>query len=142
MKKYFFLLTLASLLLLGAGCSRGKPVSSDATQIPVASPKAPVVQDNSITAQKQTPHEYANVASVTLAVRGFVAIHEDAGGKPGSIIGKSQVFKVGVYTVTVSLNRPSKVGEILYAMLHGEDEAPLKDIKGVTAMSAFTIARE
>lgn len=138
MKKNIFLLTVASFLLLGAGCSRKAPVSlPDVVQVPVVAVNA----NNSITAEKQASNTYANVASVQLAVPGSVVIHEDANGKPGKIIGKSQVFKLGVYTVTVPLDRPSKSGETLYAMLHGADDVPLKDIKGATAVSAFTIVK-
>ncbi|MDO8581436.1 MAG: hypothetical protein Q7S16_01045 [bacterium] len=146
MKKNFFLLTVASLLLLGAGCARTKstppPVAlPQEAGAPVVAPQPPTIQNNSITAEKQASNVRVNVASVQLATPGFVMIHEDASGKPGAEIGRSQVFKPGVYTVTVALKRPSKAGETLYAMLHGEDEVPLKDIKGATAVSAFTITK-
>lgn len=146
MKKNIFLLTVASLLLLGAGCARKQPSAvSPATpqeaNAPVVAPQAPVIENNSVTAEKQASNERVNVANVQLAVSGFVLIHEDANGKPGSEIGRSEVFKPGAYTVTVSLKRSSKAGETLYAMLHGANEVPLKDVKGATAVSAFTIIK-
>ncbi|MBI4281497.1 hypothetical protein HY625_01610 [Candidatus Uhrbacteria bacterium] len=149
MKKNFFLLTVASLLLLGSGCARTKaPASLTATPSAtsqkadaLATPKAPIIQNNSVTAEKQSAGGRVNIANVVLAVPGFVMIHEDTAGKPGGVIGRSEVFQAGVYTVTVSLTRPSKAGETLYAMVHGADEAPLKNVKGATAMSAFVITK-
>ena len=148
MKPRFLFIIAGSLLLLGAGCARTAVVvpssSSDTKQVteaPVAPPVAPKIEQSSITAENQKAGERVNIASVQLAVPAFVVIHEDAGGKPGAVIAKSELFKAGVYTVTVTLNRPSKAGEKLYAMLHGANDVPLKDGKGIDAMSAFTITK-
>ncbi len=50
----------------------------------------------------------------------WVAVHEDTGGKPGSILG-AQLFTKGTHTGTVDLLRPMMAGRKYYAMLHADD---------------------
>ena len=144
MKIRFLFIIAGSLVLLGTGCARtaavpSAPYAKQEAQAPVApSFTPPKIEQSSITAENQKAGERVNIPSVQLSVPGFVVIHEDAGGKPGAVIAKSELFKAGVYTVTVTLHRPSKAGEKLYAMLHGADDISLHDGKGGDVMSVFT----
>lgn len=50
----------------------------------------------------------------------WVAVHEDTGGKPGSILG-AQLFTKGTATGKVDLLRRLMAGRKYYAMLHADD---------------------
>ncbi len=77
---------------------------------------------NSIVAADMRPSDVLSLDSVTLAHGGFVAIHEDANGTPGKIIGVSAYLPAGTRTaVPVKLSRTTKDGELLYALLHLDD---------------------
>lgn len=83
---------------------------------------------------------------------GYIAIHEDKEGAPGAIIGKSAYIpEGGVGGLSVTLDRPSQVGEVLYAVLLGDNgdqilapdvDAPATDQTGNVIFSAFKVIGE
>lgn len=59
------------------------------------------------------------VASVTLPAQGFVAVHADADGGPGPVIGVSKLLAAGTSTdVEIMFDAPLEVSGTLYPMLH------------------------
>lgn len=74
---------------------------------------------NTVSANDQPAGE-----SVSVVVKAekdvWVAVHEDTGGKPGSILG-AQLFTKGTTTGTVDLLRRLMAGRKYYAMLHADN---------------------
>ncbi|MEK7541535.1 MAG: hypothetical protein AAB533_01670 [Patescibacteria group bacterium] len=76
----------------------------------------------------------------------WVAVHEDTGGKPGSILG-AQLFAKGTSTGAVDLLRRLMAGRKYYVMLHADDgdrlldlakDTPIIGSDGSVIMDAFT----
>lgn len=118
------------------------------TPIVLASPTpAPV----SLVVGPQEPGRTATIASANLATNGFIAIHADANGAPGTVIGVSALLTVGPQAnVSVPLNRASRKGEVLHAMLHVDadgdgkytfpgPDVPATDATGATVTVPFTV---
>lgn len=80
-------------------------------------------EENAVIVAEQRPGSTVMVAQVYLAAPGYVVIHEDAQGSAGAILGSSALLKAGENRdIAVTLNRPSKDGEKLWAMLHAEKD--------------------
>lgn len=90
------------------------------------------------------------ITKVMLTNPGFVTIHVDENGKPGTVLGNSLLLPEGTYAnVVISLSRPSTEGEPLYAMLHTDNgngiyefpgpDAPLTDEQGNTVMMKYVV---
>jgi hypothetical protein len=59
------------------------------------------------------------ITSVMLPAEGFIAIHSDAGGNPGPVIGHSDLLPAGVSTdVIVTLDEPLVADTTLWPMVH------------------------
>jgi len=59
------------------------------------------------------------VASVTLPAQGFIAVHADADGAPGPVIGHSKLIAAGTTTdVEVIFDEPLEKSAVVYPMLH------------------------
>jgi len=107
-----------------------------------------VTSENSVIANNQLQGNSVAVASVQFVELGYIVIHEDAEGKPGPVIGNSELLKEGK-NVIITLIRESKVRETLYAMLHKDDgdgvyefpgdDVPLKNEDGKVVLSKFLI---
>lgn len=86
---------------------------------------------------------------VELSSPGYAVIHEDADGKPGAVVGFSELLPKGVSEeVLVELNRALEEGERFFAMLHRDDgdlvfaisnDEPVLDEEGTVVMMAFEI---
>lgn len=114
----------------------------------VETPQGPILTGgNAILVNDQAAGAAVSIAMVTLASDGWVAIHEDRGGKPGAILG-AQRFNAGTkQSGTVELLRPTVAGGVFYAMLHADDgdkmfdvkkDMPLTDPQGSAIMMRFT----
>ncbi len=58
---------------------------------------------------------------MTLDKPGYVVVHKDGGGKPGPVIGRSELMPAGSYNnVKVSFDS-SQAGTGVFAMLHYDD---------------------
>ena len=78
-----------------------------------------LVESNSIHAPEQQPGDTVFVPMIVLEVPGYIIIHEDKDGAPGSIIGVSEIIENGPFeNATISLSATSKDGKTLYAMLN------------------------
>lgn len=59
------------------------------------------------------------VASVTLPAPGFIAVHGNADGSPGQVIGHSELLAAGTSTdVTVTLDQPLIATDLVFPMVH------------------------
>jgi len=59
------------------------------------------------------------VASVTLPAPGFIAIHSNADGGPGPVIGNSDLLPVGTSeNVTITLETPLEATDLVFPMVH------------------------
>jgi len=91
------------------------------------------------------------VASVTLPAPGFIAVHSNADGKPGAVIGNSELLPEGTSTdVVVDLDQPLEATGLVFPMVHididGDGEytfAPpdnAVDIPATTADGSIAVA--
>lgn len=81
---------------------------------------AVLAEDNAIMISDQRPGSTLT-GTVYLAAPGYVVIHEDDGGQPGAVIGKSALLPAGENRdVRVTLTRAAREGEVLRALLHSE----------------------
>lgn len=90
------------------------------------------------------------ITKVKLSTPGYVVIHADNNGVPGTILAESALLPAGVTAdVTIELGRTTKAGQTYWAMLHGDDgdgkfefpgpDAPIKNESGDIVMKAILI---
>lgn len=82
-----------------------------------------IIGKNAIYVSDQAPSQTLSVAVVRLEKPGFAAVHEDASGVPGDIVGISGILPAGETknVPLISLSRMTQDGETLYVMLHLDD---------------------
>lgn len=101
---------------------------------------------NRLVVTDQFPGNIVYVSSVQLVNPGFVAVHKNANGNPGTIIG-SQWFDKGINPGKVTLSESTVEGGVYYAMLHADTDGngkfdaaidkPLTDASGNPIMRMF-----
>lgn len=116
---------LTSLAACGStDTSTATPATSPAGDAAASSAPAPDAGlTGSLTANDQTSNgRTLTVASVDLqgAPQGWIAIHADANGKPGPVIGTQQIQQGQSTDVVVTLDKPVPSGAV-YPMLHVDD---------------------
>ena len=133
---------------LGRSAGQGWPAVGPVAPSPVPSPGQGtlLVGGNAIAVNDQSPGSKVGIALVTLAGEGWVVIHDESGGKPGSILG-AQRFDAGAnQTGSVELLRPTEEGKVFYAMLHADDgdrqfdhekDLPIRDLQGNAILMRF-----
>lgn len=78
-----------------------------------------LAEENAIIVSEQRPGASAIVSLAVLAAPGYVVVHEDNGGQPGTILGASGLLQAGENAnVSITLLRQTRDGERLHAMLH------------------------
>ncbi len=118
-------------------------VDTSTTGIPL------LLGNNAIYVPDQKPGKTITVHTAVFGEKGFVVIHQDAAGKPGTILGSSRLLGTGSSeAIEITLSRESKNGEALYAMLHADDgdgkfdankDKPILDDDGNQVMMRFVI---
>lgn len=106
---------------------------------------------NAVLLNDQPPGTSVALGMVTLAMNGWVVIHEEENGKPGRILGARR-FDAGMNrSGNVELLRPTEEGKVYFAMLHADDgdrqfdhtkDLPLQDPKGNAILMRFVTAAE
>ncbi len=104
----------------------------------------------SVTVEDQVPSPLNTVvvAEVVSVGPGFIVIHEDDGGAPGAVIGNTAVNDGSNADVSVTLDRDTVPGELLFAMLHVDEgtvgtyefpgaDGPARDANGDVITPAF-----
>lgn len=112
---------------------------------------APLTPTASVRVSAQQPGRTVTIDEAVLPQNGFIAIHTDANGQPGPVIGNSDLLTAGTHVNTdIKLTRAARKGETLYAMLHNDADAdgtytfpgpdvPTTDAAGNIVMAPFTI---
>lgn len=81
-------------------------------------------EENMVVVNEQKPSKTITGSIVNVAAPGFLVIHEDTAGNPGTILGASALLQTGESTnIPVTLSRATKDGEKLHAMLHSDVDA-------------------
>lgn len=118
---------VAATSLIAAACGSGDDTAT--TEPPPAEVEADASADGAdtppltpaaVTAEAQSSDgaDFV-VASVTLPAPGFVGVHADNGGKPGPIIGHSELLPAGDSTdVVVSFDEALTASGTIYPMAH------------------------
>lgn len=149
-------LVVIAIALLGGGVywyqSRSsKSLPNLQTPVPTSNNSGVPSKGNSILAKNQTGAETIVIDSAALEKDGFVVIHTATkDGKPGEVVGHSELLKKGESkNIEILLDESSKKGESYIAMLHfdegdgdygDEDEASvLKDSQGNEAQIKIDI---
>lgn len=100
---------------------------------------------NAVVANDQPAGNKVEVTLVTLSKSGWVVIHEDNNGKPGSVLGARR-YDSGIHLGEVELLRGTQKGMTYYAMLHLDDgdkqfdlakDLPILGEGGVVLMDSF-----
>lgn len=121
------LTTLAVLVLLVAACgdddddTAADQPADDAAADDGAVPMGPA----ELTVEDQTGDgATVTVASVTLPAAGFIAVHADADGSPGPVIGHSDLLEEGESSdVTVTFDEPLADSATVWPMAHIDTNA-------------------
>ncbi|MBI2053597.1 MAG: hypothetical protein HYT41_02545 [Candidatus Sungbacteria bacterium] len=116
---------------------------------PAPASGAPVETTTATVSADDQPAGITATVTVNFDKSMWVAIHEDAKGAPGKILG-AQIFPKGARTGAVDLLRPTEGERKYYAMVHTDDgdhtfdpkkDMPAKNAEGMAIMHAFmTIA--
>ena len=98
----------------GTNTEQSKDKSTDSTGL--------MVEDSAIDASARTGTQSVAVPMVVFARPGYVVVHENNVGQPGSVIGSSILIKAGKFqNLSVPLSRKVIKGETLYVMLHADN---------------------
>jgi len=78
-------------------------------------------EENMVAVFEQRPGTVVAASLISLAAPGYLVIHEDNNGAPGTILGASAFLQAGESSnVNVTLSRAMQDSERLHAMLHFE----------------------
>lgn len=106
------------------------------------------VESNSVYVSGQGESDSLTVTMVTLVDPGYVVIHSDNNGKPGAVLGKSELLPTGTQNnAPIKLSRKTVNGEIIYAALyrdngdkkHTSDDEPVRGANGEPMMMNVTV---
>ena len=144
-------IAVVALVILGVAVyflTNGKGVQ-DSREVGNTSTSGMLAEKNAVVVLDQRPGSTITVAEADLAAPGYVVIHEEANGAAGAILGASALLGAGVNrNVPVKLERASRDGETLYAMLHAKgsgasfnaEDAPVQSSLGGPLMGSFEIS--
>lgn len=89
------------------------------------------VQEESFAIGPQMPGTIVHVDFVSLHEWGFIGIHENADGVLGILVGTSTLLAPGVTKeISVSLTRPSRVGETYFGIAYKDNGDGVFDVSG------------
>ncbi len=120
--------TLAALALVAAACATAPEpeAATTTTEAPPAPTTTEQMDEGPATSPAEVVFEAQTsdgttivVASVTLPAPGFIAVHSNADGKPGPVIGHSELLPAGTSTdVVITLDQPLEATDMLFPMAH------------------------
>jgi len=113
------LVLVAATSLVAAACGGDDDDSSGDTTL-AASSEEVATTPSSISADEQSSDgSTIVVASINLPSAGFIAVHADADGAPGPVIGNSELLPAGESTdVIVTLDTPLAASGTVFPMVH------------------------
>lgn len=125
MSKRYLIAVMAVLAVVIAACDgESEETTTTAAEAEAttsaAGAEGPPTSPSSLTADPQESDGTTIViASVSLPAPGFVAVHGDAEGSPGPVVGHSDLLPAGESTdVTVTLDEPLTESGTLWPMVH------------------------
>jgi len=108
------------------------------------------LEGNAIYVADQKPGKEIKATVVNLKSPGYVVVHEVDNGKPGKVVGNSDLLPAGEHQkVSITLGSSYEDGAKLIAMLHVDDgdssfdaakDAPAQDESGQTVMMEFAMS--
>lgn len=113
-----------------------------------------IIGGNAVLAADQVPGTTALVTLAVLENPGYVVIHRvDDDGKPGQIIGNSELLQAGEHkNIEIALSEDAEEGNEFFAMLHSDDgngtyefpgpDGPITDQDGNVVMMKYVINSE
>jgi hypothetical protein len=109
---------LVGVGLVAAACSSSSDTAASVTTTTGA--ETPATSPTSIAVDDQTSDGMTIVVkTVNLPSSGFVAVHADADGSPGPVIGHSDILPAGENTdVTVTLDQTLTASGVVWPMVH------------------------
>lgn len=147
MNKIIIWIVVAVIIIGGFLLFGGKKSAPEETISPLI-----LTDGNAVNAASQPAGSSVVVSLVVLKDPGYVVIHEDAKGAPGTVIGNSKLLEGENRNITVELTRASRDNETLYAMLHMDDgdgvyefpgdDGPIKSDEGNIILMKFVIGEE
>lgn len=120
MRRFFLL--VSCLASVGAGCTSDAP--SPVVTTPARDVQAPVrpLGEDDVRIDPQSPSETVIIRESQFSKRGFIVIHLDEAGKPGKILGVSDVQSVGHHGETwISVSPSLQQGKTYFATLRHDN---------------------
>ena len=125
MKTRYLIAVLTVLAMVVSACDGASDATTttaaaEATTTAPAETEGPATAPSALTADAQeSDGTTIVVATVTLPSAGFIAIHGDADGAPGPVVGHSELLPAGDSAdVTVTLDEPLTESGTLHPMVH------------------------
>jgi len=110
---------LSAIALLGAGCLPSAPATvEDGAPGPSLGMWA---EPNGIVVSDQRPGMTVTISAIIIENGGWIVIHKEAAGKPGTVIGEARLVAGESSQIKVSLREATIEGMGYYAMLHTDD---------------------
>lgn len=123
MKRHIWLIALVALIAAACGgTDDASSTTAAAGQTTVASEPGdgPAMGPAEVVFEGQASDGNSiTIASVTLPAAGFIAVHADADGGPGDVIGHSELLQAGTTeNVVVTFDAPLAQSEVVWPMAH------------------------
>ena len=120
----FLTIAIVGMLILVTGCPRREEVAPAPTPTPTPAPTpAPTIIPSVTVSDQQVSDSTVTIAQVVSDGPGWLVVHADADGKPGTVIGHTGVSEGTNSNVVVSLDVAQATPQ-LHAMLH-EDQGQI-----------------
>lgn len=85
-------------------------------------PTPSATNESSLSVREQQPGAVVSVDEAVLGQSGYIVVHKDGGGKPGPVIGHTDILPAGTHTnVNVALTEATRAGDTVFVMLHNDD---------------------
>lgn len=103
--------------------------------------------ENGIYVTDQPSADFITISDVTMRSGGFVVIQDNENGTPQAIVGVSEYMGGSAADLHIRATRPTKSGEVLFAVLYGDDgdkkfdsgrDRPVLEM-GLSVMAQFKI---
>ena len=152
-KNPFFLVGLVGLVIVvGLVLMSGGYNTDDVPENADKTAGSLLVGDNAIYISNQGVDDLITVGFTQLTQDGYVVVHEDNEGAPGTILGSSELLASGrTDNFSVTLTRDAIEGETLYGMLHVDNgdntfnaalDTPVVDEGGNIVLMIFQVGGE
>lgn len=153
--KWLTILAIVAIIVIGGYflLFKGKSTTAPVQQRENSEAPQGGVPENRVIVEDYSAGKTVNVSVIKLSSPGFAVVHEDDEGKPGDVIGVSDLLSEGEHNdVAISLDRVVESGESIHIVLHADngdgefnsanDKAVLNDEGGMVSESYLVGAGE